>query len=124
MIEHEKQTTSTTYHQNNLLKNETGVPEHVHFYGMTVFLKRSLEKIKKNTKSEVLKKLIHKHIEEYLFHIKNNHNEHILYENNEIPVEDPSFMLYAKTAYTKVKSEEECLSRLLDTLGKNDFESL
>ncbi len=105
------------YHKNNP-ETESLFPEGGVSYGMTAFLVRSLEKVKQNTPSEALKNLIDIYIGEYLLHIK---DFNVMHEVVQIPVTDPSFALYAKTAYHKVMKEEECLNRLLDSLERNNF---
>jgi hypothetical protein len=124
MIENDASKSLALYHKNNNPENEITFPERTNSYGMTAFLMRSLEKIKRNTRSEVLKKLIDTYIGEYLFHIKDFHHGNIIHETIEVSVKDPSFTFYAKTAYNKVVKEEECLKRLLDILERNNFEKM
>ncbi|KFF74670.1 hypothetical protein HX13_11455 [Chryseobacterium sp. P1-3] len=111
--------------KNNALENETLFPLMINSYGVTAFLIKSLEKIKKNAQCEILRKVIDRYMEEYIlhlqeFHVKNTMN--IIDENTEIRIESPSFTLYAKMAYYKVLKEEEYIHRLLHLLenGKRD----
>jgi len=112
------------YHQNNNSGDEIISPEKISFYGMTAFLVRSLEKIKQNTRSEFLKRLIDTYIREYLLHIKDFHHGNISNEITEVSAKDQPFIFYAKTAYNKVVKEEECLNRLLDMLERSNFEKM
>ncbi|WP_426278684.1 hypothetical protein ACN9MN_05500 [Chryseobacterium sp. S-02] len=121
MRENDLLKSTVLHYKNNYSENETDTSEEIGSYG-AAFLIRSLEKIKKNTESEVFKKLINTYIEEYLFHIKDNNHHTIINDIVETSVKDSSFILYAKTAYNKVLKEEECLSRLLDTLERNNIE--
>lgn len=107
--------------KNNMIENESLFPSVINSYGVTAFLIKSLEKIKNNAQCEVLKKVINTYIEEYLLHIREYHSESTVNaaEQAEIKIENPSFTLYAKTAYYKVLKEEEYLNRLLNTLGKD-----
>lgn len=105
--------------KNNVLENESLFPVIINSYGVTAFLIKSLEKIKKNAKCEVLKKLIDTHIEEYFLHIREFHHQSTLNTSamdSEIRIEAPSFTLYAKTAYYKVLKEEEYINRILNML--------
>lgn len=124
MIENDTSKSLILYHKNNNQENEIIFPEGVNPYGMTAFLVRSLEKIKQNTGSEVLKKLIDTYIGEYILHIKDFHHGNIINETAEVSVKDPSFIFYAKTAYNKVVKEEECLNKLLDILERNNVEKM
>jgi len=121
MRENDLLKSTVLHYKNNYSENETVTSEETGSYG-AAFLIRSLEKIKNNTGSEVFKKLINTYIEEYLFHIKDNNHHTIINDIVETSVKDSSFILYAKTAYNKVLKEEECLSRLLDTLERNNIE--
>ncbi|MDR6922542.1 MULTISPECIES: hypothetical protein [Chryseobacterium] len=107
--------------KNNMIENESLFPSVINSYGVTAFLIKSLEKIKNNAQCEILKKVINTYIEEYLLHIREYHSESTLNvtEQTEIKIENPSFTLYAKTAYYKVLKEEEYLNRLLNTLSKD-----
>jgi len=107
--------------KNNMIENESLFPSVINSYGVTAFLIKSLEKIKNNAQCEVLKKVINTYIEEYLLHIREYHSESTVNAAGqaEIKIENPSFTLYAKTAYYKVLKEEEYLNRLLNTLGKD-----
>jgi len=120
MRENDLLKSTVLHYKNNYSEHEIVYSEEVDSYG-AAFLVRSLEKIKKNTGSEVLKKLIDKYIEEYKYHIKDNNREIIINGIVETSARDSSFILYAKTAYNKVLKEEECLSRLLDTLERNNI---
>ncbi|CAM3023962.1 hypothetical protein DRF59_13215 [Chryseobacterium flavum] len=111
--------------KNNALENESLFPVVINSYGVTAFLIKSLEKIKKNAKCEILKKVIDTYLEEYILHIREFHTNHTKESadmDTEIRIESPSFTLYAKTAYYKVLKEEEYINRLLDILenGKTD----
>ena len=111
--------------KNNALENESLFPVVINSYGVTAFLIKSLEKIKKNAKCEILKKVIDTYLEEYILHIREFHTNYTKESadmDTEIRIESPSFTLYAKTAYYKVLKEEEYINRLLDILenGKTD----
>ncbi|KIC62696.1 hypothetical protein [Chryseobacterium taiwanense] len=122
MIENDTSKFIDLYEKKEKSENETIVQDGVNTYGATAFLVKSLNKLKANTRSELLKKLIEKYIREYLFHIKDNlHHDIVENASTQTPFDDPSFTLYAKTAYNKVLKEEECLNGLLDTLKRNDF---
>lgn len=123
MRENDLLKSTVLHYKNNYPENEIVYPEEVGSYG-AAFLIRSLEKIKKNTGSDVLRKLIDTYIEEYLFHIKDNNRDTIINGIEEASAKGSSFILYAKTAYNKVLKEEECLSRLLETLERNNIEKL
>ncbi|REC45451.1 hypothetical protein [Chryseobacterium pennipullorum] len=103
----------------NALENESLFPGIMNSYGVTAFLINSLEKIKKNAKCEVLKKTIDTYIEEYILHIREFHSQSTMSTSHmasEIRIENPSFSLYAKTAYYKVLKEEEYINRILHIL--------
>ncbi|GAB0157960.1 hypothetical protein CHRYSEOSP005_32560 [Chryseobacterium sp. Alg-005] len=105
--------------KNNVIENESLFPSVINSYGVTAFLIKSLEKVKNNAKCEILKKVIDTYIQEYIVHISQYHNENsenIVYTDSEIKMDDPSFTVYAKTAYYKVLKEEEYLNKLLSTL--------
>lgn len=104
--------------KNNVIENESLFLSVVNSYGVTAFLIKSLEKIKKNAQCEILKKMIDTYIQEYILHIREYHSGNFgnIYSNSEIKMEDPSFSIYAKTAYYKVLKEEEYLNKLLNTL--------
>ncbi|MET3036676.1 hypothetical protein ABXT08_11265 [Chryseobacterium sp. NRRL B-14859] len=111
--------------KNNALENETLFPVIINSYGVTAFLIKSLEKIKKNAQCEILKTVIDKYMEEYILHLQDFHVKNTTdtsHENTEIRIETPSFTLYAKMAYYKVLKEEEYIHRLLHILenGKRD----
>ncbi|MDR2235869.1 MAG: hypothetical protein LBE92_07075 [Chryseobacterium sp.] len=113
---------SALYDKNNVIENESLFPGVINSYGVTAFLIKSLEKIKNNAKCEILKKVIDTYIEEYILHIREYHSETTMNTGSmdaEIKIENPSFTLYAKTAYYKVLKEEECLNKLLNTLGQD-----
>lgn len=108
--------------KNNVIENESLFPSVINSYGVTAFLIKSLEKIKINAKCEILKKVIDTYIEEYIRHIRKYHSEssiNVKDMDTEIQVENPSFTLYAKTAYYKVVKEEEYLKKLLNTLEQD-----
>lgn len=108
--------------KNNVIENESLFPSIINSYGVTAFLIKSLEKIKSNAKCEILKKVIDTYIEEYILHIREYHSESSMNGKDmdaEIQIENPSFTLYAKTAYYKVLKEEEYLNKLLNTLGQD-----
>lgn len=105
--------------KNNAIENESLFPVIINSYGVTAFLIKSLEKIKNNAKCEVLKKVIDGYVEEYFLHIREFHSKNTMETadvNDEIRVENDSFTLYAKTAYYKVKKEEEYMNRFLEIL--------
>lgn len=105
--------------KNNAIENESLFPVIINSYGVTAFLIKSLEKIKNNAKCEVLKKVIDGYMEEYILHIREFHSKNTMGTadaNDEIRVETDSFTLYAKTAYYKVKKEEEYMNRFLEIL--------
>jgi hypothetical protein len=115
------------YDKNNVIENESLFPSVINSYGVTAFLIKSLEKIKSNAQCDILKNVIDTYIQEYILHIREYHNESTVIEyekDSEIKIENPSFTLYAKTAYYKVLKEEEYLNKLLSTLGveKKDLE--
>jgi hypothetical protein len=113
---------SALYDKNNVIENESLFPGVINSYGVTAFLIKSLEKIKNNAKCEILKKVIDTYIEEYILHIREYHSETTMNTGSmdaEIKIENPSFTLYAKTAYYKVLKEEEYLNKLLNTLGQD-----
>lgn len=113
---------SALYDKNNVIENESLFPGVINSYGVTAFLIKSLEKIKNNAKCEILKKVIDTYIEEYILHIREYHSGTTMNTGSmdaEIKIENPSFTLYAKTAYYKVLKEEECLNKLLNTLGQD-----
>nr|WP_315028319.1 hypothetical protein [uncultured Chryseobacterium sp.] len=106
--------------KNNVLENESLFPVMMNSYGVTAFLIKSLEKIKNNAKCEIFKGIINGYIEEYILHICEFHTKNTKEADNtdtETKIEPSSFTLYAKTAYYKVRKEEEYINRLLDTLG-------
>lgn len=105
--------------KNNAMENESLFPGIINSYGVTAFLIKSLEKIRSNTKCEVLKKVIDSYMEEYILHIREFHTKNVRDScemSDEIRMETPSFTLYAKTAYYKVLKEEESISKLLSML--------
>ncbi|ROH99747.1 hypothetical protein [Chryseobacterium daecheongense] len=105
--------------KNNVIENESLFPSVINSYGVTAFLIKSLEKVKNNAKCEILKKVIDTYIQEYIVHISKYHienSENIVYTDSEVKMDDPSFTIYAKTAYYKVLKEEEYLNKLLNTL--------
>lgn len=105
--------------KNNVIENESLFPSVINSYGVTAFLIKSLEKVKNNAKCEILKKVIDTYIQEYIVHISKYHienSENVVFTNSEIKMDDPSFTVYAKTAYYKVLKEEEYLNKLLSTL--------
>lgn len=105
--------------KNNVIENESLFPSVINSYGVTAFLIKSLEKVKNNAKCEILKNVIDTYIDEYIVHISKYHNENsenIVYTDSEITMDDPSFTVYAKTAYYKVLKEEEYLNKLLNSL--------
>lgn len=105
--------------KNNVIENESLFPSVINSYGVTAFLIKSLEKVKNNAKCEILKKVIDTYIQEYIVHISKYHienSENIVYTDSEVKMDDPSFTVYAKTAYYKVLKEEEYLNKLLNTL--------
>lgn len=105
--------------KNNVIENESLFPSVINSYGVTAFLIKSLEKVKNNAKCEILKKVIDTYIQEYIIHISKYHienSENIVYTDSEVKMDDPSFTVYAKTAYYKVLKEEEYLNKLLNTL--------
>lgn len=105
--------------KNNVIENESLFPGIINSYGVTAFLIKSLEKIKRNAKCEVFKKVIDNYIEEYILHIREFHTQNVVDSSEmdaEIRIDTPSFTLYAKTAYYKVLKEEECISKLLNML--------
>lgn len=105
--------------KNNVIENESLFPSVINSYGVTAFLIKSLEKVKNNAKCEILKKVIDTYIQEYIIHISKYHvenSENVVYTNSEVKMDDPSFTVYAKTAYYKVLKEEEYLNKLLNTL--------
>ncbi|WP_426478585.1 hypothetical protein ACP3T3_03730 [Chryseobacterium sp. CBSDS_008] len=107
--------------KNNAIENESLFPPIINSYGVTAFLIKSLEKIKNNTKCDVLKHTINTYIEEYLLHIHEFHTKNTIGNDDmdaEIRFESPSFTLYAKTAYYKVLKEEEYINRFLEILEK------
>ncbi|MCS3529020.1 hypothetical protein [Chryseobacterium sp. JUb7] len=113
---------SGMYDKNNVIENESLFPSVINSYGVTAFLIKSLEKIKSNSKCEIMKNVINTYIQEYILHISTYHNESAATTsdiNTEIAVENPSFTLYAKTAYYKVLKEEEYLTKLLSSLEKD-----
>ncbi|AZA89363.1 Uncharacterised protein [Chryseobacterium nakagawai] len=105
--------------KNNAIENESLFPSIMNSYGVTAFLIKSLEKVKNNTKCEILKKNIDNSIKEYLLHIREFHTKNVMFFSDidtEIRGETPSFTLYAKTAYYKVLKEEESINKLLNML--------
>lgn len=105
--------------KNNAIENESLFPSIMNSYGVTAFLIKSLEKVKNNTKCEILKKNIDNSIKEYLLHIREFHTKNVMFFSDidtEIRAETPSFTLYAKTAYYKVLKEEESINKLLNML--------
>ncbi|UOU97544.1 hypothetical protein MUU74_13700 [Chryseobacterium daecheongense] len=105
--------------KNNVIENESLFPSVINSYGVTAFLIKSLEKVKNNAKCEILKKVVDTYIQEYIVHISKYHienSENIIYTDSEVKMDDPSFTVYAKTAYYKVLKEEEYLNKLLNTL--------
>lgn len=113
---------SGMYDKNNVIENESLFPGVINSYGVTAFLIKSLEKIKSNSKCEIMKEVINTYIQEYILQISTYHNESAIVPsemNTEIAVETPSFTLYAKTAYYKVLKEEEYLTKLLSSLEKD-----
>ncbi|MCQ9639625.1 hypothetical protein MP478_09490 [Chryseobacterium sp. WG14] len=111
--------------KNNALENESLFPVVINSYGVTAFLIKSLEKIKKNAKCEILKKVIDNYVQEYLLHIREFHNQSTLDTSaldSEIRIETPSFTLYAKTAYYKVVKEEEYINRILNMFESDNTE--
>lgn len=114
---------SVLHDKNNVIENETMFPAFINSYGVTALLVKSLEKIKNNAKCEILKSVIDTYIQEYFLHIREYHNgssEEMVITNTGIQVSEPSFTLYAKTAYYKVLKEEEYLQKLINTMGKED----
>jgi len=107
---------SGLYDKNNVIENESLFPSVINSYGVTAFLIKSMEKIKNNAKCEILKNVIDTYIREYILHISEYHNESSVSMNTEIKIDNPSFTLYAKTAYYKVLKEEEYLNKLLSQL--------
>lgn len=108
--------------KNNAMENESLFPVIINSYGVTAFLIKSLEKIKKNTRCETLKKVIDTYMEEYILNIREFHTQNTLGKSDmdtEIKIETPSFSLYAKTAYYKVLKEEEYINKLLTILNEN-----
>lgn len=109
--------------KNNAMENESLFPVIINSYGVTAFLIKSLEKIKKNAQCENLKKVIDTYIEEYILNIREFHIQNKMDKpdmDTEIKIEAPYFTLYAKTAYYKVLKEEECISKLLTILEKGN----
>ncbi|MBB4805494.1 hypothetical protein HNP38_000766 [Chryseobacterium defluvii] len=109
--------------KNNVIENESLFPSVINSYGVTAFLIKSLEKIKRNAQCEILKKVIDTYVQEYILHINEYHcvnSEPVIYTDPELRMEDSSFTLYAKTAYYKVLKEEEYLNKLLNTLNIED----
>ncbi|BFO67933.1 hypothetical protein KCF3NO3_39160 [Chryseobacterium sp. KCF3-3] len=105
--------------KNNMIENESLFPPIINSYGVTAFLIKSLEKIKKNATCDVLKGTINTCIEEYILHIREFHSQNTSVtaeRETEVRFESPSFTLYAKTAYYKVLKEEEYINRFLDIL--------
>lgn len=108
--------------KNNMIENESLFPSVINSYGVTAFLIKSLEKIKNNSRCDILKNVIDTYINEYILHIREYHtgsNTPVTEMDTEIEVENSSFTLYAKTAYYKVLKEEEYLSKLLTTLEQD-----
>lgn len=108
--------------KNNMIENESLFPPIINSYGVTAFLIKSLEKIKKNATCDILKGTINTCIEEYILHIREFHSKNTSVtaeRETEVRFESPSFTLYAKTAYYKVLKEEEYINRFLDILEKN-----
>ncbi|MFZ4928576.1 hypothetical protein [Chryseobacterium sp. Mn2064] len=105
--------------KNNALENESLFPVIINSYGVTAFLIKSLEKIKNNAQCEILKKVIDDCINEYFLHIRDFHTQNTMGDTThdaEVRMESPSFTLYAKTAYYKVRKEEEYINRFLEIL--------
>ncbi|MDR4954157.1 hypothetical protein REB14_18415 [Chryseobacterium sp. ES2] len=105
--------------KNNMIENESLFPPIINSYGVTAFLIKSLEKIKKNATCDVLKGTINTCIEEYILHIREFHSQNTSVtagRETEVRFESLSFSLYAKTAYYKVLKEEEYINRFLDIL--------
>ncbi|MGH1517190.1 hypothetical protein [Chryseobacterium sp. JK1] len=105
--------------KNNAIENESLFPVIINSYGVTAFLIKSLEKIRNNAKCEILKKVINDSIDEYFLHIRDFHSQNTRGNTDteaEVRIESPSFTLYAKTAYYKVKKEEEYMNRFLELL--------
>lgn len=111
--------------KNNEMENASLFPAIINSYGVTAFLIKSLEKIKENTKCEILKNVIDEYIEEYFLHIREFHTKNIMESpdlDNEIIIDTPSFSLYAKTAYYKVLKEKEDINKLLHMLENGNTE--
>ncbi|NIF05240.1 hypothetical protein F3J23_07260 [Chryseobacterium sp. Tr-659] len=111
--------------KNNVLENQSLFPVIINSYGVTAFLIKSLEKIRKNATCEVMKNVIDTHIKEYILHIREFHMKNLVNITDmetKIEVEEPSFTLYAKTAYYKVVKEEEYINRFLMMLEKGNQE--
>ncbi|WP_299181696.1 hypothetical protein [uncultured Chryseobacterium sp.] len=109
--------------RNNVIENESLFPSVINSYGVTAFLIKSLEKVKNNAKCETLKSAIDTYIQEYLLHLSEFHSGNsgnIVYTESEVGMNDPSFTLYAKTAYYKVLKEEEYLNKILNTLNMDN----
>ncbi|REC60554.1 hypothetical protein DRF65_20030 [Chryseobacterium pennae] len=105
--------------KNNAIENESLFPSIINSYGVTAFLIKSLEKVKKNAKCEILKNTIDNYIKEYILHIREFHIRNVIVISDmdtEIRIDNPSFTLYAKTAYYKVLKEEESINKLLNML--------
>lgn len=99
-------------------KNEyqSSFPGTVNSYGVTAFLIQSLEKIKVSTHCEVIRGVIDHYIQEYILDVGNHDHTGIPDLEAEIKMDNPSFSLYAKTAYQKVLKEEEYLNKIISKL--------
>ena len=105
----------TLHEQNNFTEKESIFSESINFYGVPAFLMKSLEKIKNNSACEIVKNAISNILEDYSSTI---HEYPILNTQN---LEQLSFPIYAKTAYSKVLKEQETLQKLLESLESKNI---
>ncbi|MDQ1096263.1 MULTISPECIES: hypothetical protein [Chryseobacterium] len=100
--------------QNN--EYQSSFPGTVNSYGVTAFLIQSLEKIKTSTHCEVIRGVIDHYIQEYILDVGTHEHPELPDLEAEIQMNNPSFSLYARTAYRKVLKEEEYLNKIISRL--------